>query len=224
MTSRIAPLLAALVAAVSGCAPRNDASIEVVDVCAPSDDATACAPTGGTCDRFITGNPWMFLQYDDGSGNLVNNGFFFYMQLNNQRPNNKDESAGRENTADARVTEYKLSYSTSGISLPGYTVSTTTVTVPAAGSTTPFVTLIPPELSATLQGLLPAGEATLVNVYVQFKGYYVDGSDWESKPFKVAVYVYNAVFPGYSCPKAGDVVTAVCPNFGQTASITCAAP
>lgn len=210
-------LLALLAAA--GCVHNNDASVEVYDVCHPGTDGKKCAPSGGKCDVFLTGTTWMYLQDSDGS----DNGLYYFMELRNQRANNANANTGAANTADARVTSYELSFQADGFSIPGYSVSTTTVTVPAAGSTTPFVTLIPPELSPTLRGILPTGDPTLVNIYVRFKGKYVDGGSFETGKFKVTSYVYNAIFPGYACP-AGQVVTAVCPNSGQASAVTCEAP
>ncbi|HET6414339.1 MAG TPA: hypothetical protein VFG53_19980 [Anaeromyxobacter sp.] len=220
-----APLLAfallSLTSSLAGCV-ANDASIEIFGVCAPSTDASSCAPTGGVCQAGLTGQAFYFT-----TTVLGDNGLFFYMQVNNNRPSNASTDQGSLNTADARITEYDLSFDFPGnsYSLPDYDVSPITVTVPAAGSTTPYVSFIPVELSSQLQTMLPAGPTpTLIDIYVKLKGNYIDGSSFETGKFKLSAYVYNAVFPGYVCLPATDVVQDICPNAGQTSTITCAAP
>jgi hypothetical protein len=202
---------------------QNEVTLEPRAVCSPGDSASNCSPSGGTCDRFLTGYAWMFLQIDDGGGGTYDNGMWFYMEVANNRPSNEGEG-GQLDSANAHITDYVLSYESEGLSIPSYTFSTVTVTVPAEGSATPFVPLIPEEMSALLQGIIPAGETRLVDVYVAFKGHYLDQSEFETAGFKVATYVTNAVFPGYPCPNVGDVVSEVCPNYGQTAAYTCSTP
>jgi len=220
------PALALLLvgSSLAGCV-ANDASVQIAYVCAPAKDASSCAPTGGVCETFLTGQADYWVQYATTLG-IVDNGLFFFMEVHNQRPNNASSDQGLNNTADARITEYDLSYGFPGnpYSLPDYTVTAITVTVPAAGSTTPFVTLIPAELSLQIQSMLPAGSTVLLDIYVRFKGTYVDGSSFETGKFKVATYVHNSVFPGYGCTNSTDIVTNVCPNPGQTSSWTCASP
>jgi len=218
-----APLLAlallSLTSSLAGCV-ANDASVQIQYVCAPSTDASSCAPTGGVCQTYLTGQAYYYTTVLGGP-----NGLFFYMQVANNRPNNASTDQGTTNTADARISEYDLSFDFPGnsYSLPDFVVSPITVTVPAAGSTTPYVTFIPMELSSQLQTMLPAGP-TLIDVYVKLKGTYVDGSSFETGKFKLSAYIYNEAFPGYLCVPATDIVQYVCPNAGQTSTITCAAP
>jgi len=219
-----APLFAlallSLTSSLAGCV-ANDASVQIQYVCAPSTDASTCAPTGGTCSEFLTGQAYY---YTTVAG--FDNGLFFYMQVANNRPNNASTDQGTTNTADARINEYALSFGFPGnsYSLPDFDVSAITVTVPAAGSATPFVTFIPAELSGQLQTMLPAGSVTLIDVFVKMKGTYVDGSSFETGKFKLSAYIYNEPFPGYVCVPVTDIVQDVCPNAGQTSTITCASP
>jgi hypothetical protein len=227
MSTRLAPsalALAALAAVAQGCSPVDSIPLVSTFVCAPAQDASTCAPSGGKCERFLTGDSaWMFLQVATTSGN-VDNGLYFYVQVNNDRPDNSDENTGQLNTAYAVINQYVLSFDAPGYSIPDYTSNAIQVTVPAAGSLTPFVNFIPVEVSPALQALLPVGEATLVVVNAKLKGHYGDGKAFETDRLQLPTYVYNDVFGGYACPKLGDEVTAICPNAGQTATITCEAP
>jgi hypothetical protein len=220
VTRLTAVTLAASMAVLwSGCATKVMDTLEVAYACAPPDDAKACAPSSGTCAKYLTGWANAFLIKDDG---VTDNGLYFFMQVNNQRPDNSDASAGRVNTADAFITGYELSYSAPGVSLPSFSVSAIDGLVPAGGSATPFVTLIPVEASVAMQAALPAG-LTIVDVHVKMKGNYQDGSEFETGDFKVTTHVYNEAAPFMTCPNATDVITAVCPNSGQTSTWTCEA-
>jgi hypothetical protein len=227
MSTRLATsalALAALAAVAQGCAPEKNIPLLTSFVCAPADDASSCAPTGGKCDRFLTGDTaWMYLQVNTTSG-VQDNGMYFYMQVNNDRPSNADANTGQLNTAYAVIKQYAISFDAPGYSIPSYTSNAIQVTVPAAGSLTPFVSIIPPEMAVTLQSILPAGEATLVIARVKLKGDYGDGKAFETDEFQVPTYVYNDIFPGYACPKVGDIITAVCPNYGQMATVKCETP
>jgi hypothetical protein len=214
---RVFPALL-LAAGLGGCT-GDQASIEIFAICSPPADATACG-TSGTCDKLLAA-PRPFVYLRDSLGNP--NGLFLFVQVNNQLPKNGDLTAGRVNTNDFLVERYKYRFPGTGladIEVPA------NGTVPAASSSTPVVPLLPVEVSPDLRTLMNAAGATtaVVSVELRIAGRLTDGSSHETGVFKVAVDVVNAQFPGFGCPKAGDVVTAVCPNDGQTASITCEAP
>jgi len=213
--------LVALAPLGTGCVAANDTSVEAMYVCAPADDAAACAPSSGECDRYLTGYADLWMRLDDGAGGFYPNGLWFFMQVANNRPPNPDEGVGQLNSANARITDYVLSYEGPGFSTEDYTYSTVTVTVPAESTATPFVALLPEEISAGLGALIPDGETWPIDVYVRFKGHFLDGKEFETGKFKVKTYMTDANFPGYTCPNATDVITAVCPNEGQTSSWTC---
>lgn len=209
----------ALVAAFSGCAD-NHSTIEIFGICAPPADASSCA-SDGTCSALLASpRPFVYLQYTSFAGAAVDNELVMFMEFRNQRPRNEDRSSGRVNTADAKIEKYK--YKFGGVAVPELE-SPATGTVPAGGSSTPVVPIIPGSAALLMQGLLPAG-LSLVTVELRAAGRYDDGSTFETGAYQVAVDVYNSTFPGYGCPKLGDIVSAVCPNPGQTSTWTCSTP
>jgi hypothetical protein len=149
------------------------------------------------------------------------------MQYNNQLKDNEDFSSGHPNSNDAYITEYRISYSalpgaaTPAFEIPEVRIPTVAPPIPADGTTTPIVPLIPVELSDDLQETIASGDTVLVKVSVRAAGEYQSGDSFETGPFMVPVYVTNAIFPGYTCPKVGDVPLDVCPNSGQTSSFAC---
>jgi hypothetical protein len=226
MKTRLAAFTIAVVLGASGCAD-NHASLELFALCAPPEEATTCG-MAGTCDSYLaSARPWVFLSV----GGLPN-GLEMFTEVHNQMPANDDPSAGRVNTNDAIVTGYELDITTTGYTREAYFYPAN-FGVAAESSFVPVIKYIPDEialdLSSRLSTMAPGdpGPFTVV-VGVRLLGRLLDGSEFETGTFPIAVDVYNTPFPGFACPKGPplgtEVVVAICPNNGQTASITCEEP
>lgn len=215
MKTRLAAL-ASLLALVAGCADDR-ASIEIFGICAPPADAAVC---GGTapCDRYLASDrPFVYVTV----GGLTNR-LEEFIQINNQVPNNENLDVGRVNTNDFIAEEYVFNFQgVPGVSEVRHPAN---FTVAAGGVFSPVVPIIPEAAMLQLRAALGAVPQALVVVEMKVRGHLVGGHEIESGPFDIAVDVVNQDFPGFACPNATDVVTAVCPNNGQTASITCEAP
>ena len=170
------------------------------------------------CAGYITPRPWVYLDVGGGGDNAL----LLWMQWNNQLLDNADESSGRVNTHNFYIEKYKLSF-TGPVPIPDIAVEALAPPVPAEGTATGIVTAIPIPITQYLKTALPvSGEPVLVVVDVIASGRLGDDSAYETGSFKIPVDVYNTTFPGFTCPP-GEVVTAVCPNDGQTASVNCEA-
>lgn len=200
-------------------------SVHPFGICAPAEDATECAPDG-PCERYLTGQAVLDTQV--GVAGIFNE-LVFFVQFNNQLPNNDDPTTGRVNTNDAEIDEYRITFAPQDgrIRLQDRTVLTVAPPVPAGGLTSAIVTFIPEETTRELadqMATLGLGE-TLVTAEVRAAGRYWTRTDrFETAPFKLPVRVVNAVFTGFQCQNPTDVVVAVCPNVGQTATFACEAP
>lgn len=214
--------LAALALAASACTVDNHASVQIVAICAPPEDASDCG-TDGTCARSLASDRSVVYTIDSSG---FTNSLQMFMQVNNQTLNNADAATGRANTNDFVIEDYVVAFGGVG-AIPSMTIPAGAFTVPAEGSNTPIVRLIPEAAMEYIITNLPpftdGDPPTVATVDLRLRGRFVNGDRLETGVFRAAVEVRNAFFPGFACP-AGEVVIAICPNDGQTASITCEAP
>jgi hypothetical protein len=221
MKTRLAAFTLATVLGASGCAD-NHASIEMLALCAPPEDATECG-MAGTCETYLaSARPWVSL-FAFGAPN----GLQMFTEVHNQMLANDDPSSGRVNTNDAIVTGYELDISNVAYDRRAYPYPAN-FGVRAESSFVPVIQFIPPEIALDMSSRLsamapgdPGPFTTLVGVRLQ--GRLLDGSEFETGTFQIAVDVFNDDFPGFGCVKPDEVVVAVCPNTGQTASVACEA-
>jgi hypothetical protein len=216
MNPRALLALTLLAAAGTGCID-NRASVEPFGVCAPPDDASECS-MDAECDALLSNrSATLYLRTAAGDNALL-----LWLQWNNQLPNNADPSSGRPNTNDAFLRTYKLSFSAPGLAIPDIEIDALEQPIPAGGSATAIAHVIPVETSAQLWAAIPIG-VTDVRVLVKLRatGIYAHDASFETDEVQIPVAVRKLVFPGYVCADAAKVVTAVCPNVGQTASIKC---
>jgi hypothetical protein len=221
MKTTYAAVSLAVALALSGCA-ENHASIEMFAVCAPPEDAIQCGQSGG-CDLYLaSARPWMYLR----AGGQPN-GLELFTEVRNQMPENDDASAGRVNTNDVIIQGYELDFTSPYYTRENYFYPAN-FGLNADSVFAPVIKYMPEEISLQLRGaLLSAGittDAVPVTIGVRLKGRTVGGTDVETGTFEVTVDVFNEDFPGFACPKVGDVITAICPNTGQTASVACETP
>jgi len=215
---RTALLASALALAATGC-KDNIASVEIFAICAPPEDAAQCG-LSGECDRLLASDrPFVFVTVGGQSNRLEQ-----FIQINNQMPVNETIDAnGHVNTNDFIAEEYLFHYrGAPGVADVRHPAN---FTVPAESAFSPVVPLIPEGAMTQLNSALGAGGArALVIVEMQVRGHLLDGTELETGIYEVAVDVFDSDFTGFGCPTLGEVVTAVCPNDGQTASIACDAP
>jgi hypothetical protein len=190
-------LLALPLLAVASCRD-NRASVKIQSICAPTSDCTFSA----SCDQVYVGYPTLdTLANPNGSLQL-------YFELKNDLPNNRDVLAGRLNTNDAHVDETVVEFT--GPALAAATLATQH-TVPAGGNTVVRIEVIPQVLGAraTLQAYAPTAVPRDLVANLRVRGYYDDGSRFETGEFPVAVRVCQGCVGtvcggGATCPPSND--------------------
>ncbi len=190
MRTRLAVAAAALLGALataSGCADNN-ASVQVQMICQPTAD---CIFTNG-CDTQFTGFP----TYDPGlaTGDLLT----VFLQVANQLPNNADRSAGRVNTNGAHVDEIATELEgavggTQSFGANGY--------IPAGGRSVVAVPVV--------VGTAPLAATGEVLARVRVRGFYDDGSRFETAEFPITIVVcadcLSSMCAGApTCPEDGE--------------------
>lgn len=221
MSTRIALFAIAFAAVAAGCTAEDRASLEWGPICFP-EDAEACG-TSGECEKVLASTrPFVYTNATDAFSAVVfNNQLDLFVQFNNQLPNNADETAGRVNTNDAVIEEYRLDFSVPGLSIPSASYPAYAV-IPAASSQTPIVPVIPAATLQIIEGLIAT--TAVVTVDIVARGRLMDGTEFEAGPQQFAVDVIDGTAARPGCSTAGEVVVAVCPHEGQSASVACAAP
>jgi hypothetical protein len=221
MKTRYLPLLVLLAAGAPGCI-KNNMSVEPAGLCAFPDDASKCI-LPAKCDVILT-NRDVFVYTRNSLG--INNALLLWLQYFNQLPNNADASAGRVNSNDATLEAYELTFDAPGLLIASRKIEHLNQLIPAEGATAAQVHVVPAETMLELEtAMTNAALATvLMNVHIRATGHYANGSSFETGEFTTPVTVVNGTFPGFGCFKATDVVSAICPNDGQTATVKCEAP
>jgi hypothetical protein len=212
-------LLVLLLAAATGCVDNN-ASVRLSAACfppTPNDDGSCSYPA--KCDSVMMGNLWVDTTYTLTGGTL-----YWPFQADNLRPNNGTRDGGT-NTATAFITGYKISYTSSSVSLPDVTLDDTTRTVEAQGSTVLSIPVIPASVATLLAGNIDPLFTAELRAEIRATGHYADGQTIETGPFSVVVNVVNGFGAGGSCPDpASPVLIGVCPQPGQSGVSLCKAP
>jgi hypothetical protein len=215
MTSRLAPLLLALLALV-GCVKDNGASIEIFETCfPPAPDTNGGCSWPATC----TATPLGTYVIDVGGTDYL----FLGIQVNNNLPNNADASSGRLNTNDVFIDTFTVDYEVSGVSgvsVPSISGPTQIQnTVPAGGDGVVGVDLLrldPTTLAAlnTAVAGLPAGETSFrIVATMRLHGVLGDTSKFETAPRKFGVDVCVGCMGVPAC--GSGKVAAACPQFFQ---------
>lgn len=221
-------LLAALLASSGLACVKQSGTVFAYGVCAPPTDAKTCS-MGSTCTGYSTLNLWFATQVQDPlpPASVIDNDLVAFMEFHNELPDNSSDT--RTNTNFAIIQGYKLSYSSSGLTIPSYTVDKNSAyqgalgtTVPAGGTATSVVPLIPTPITTYLRTLpaITPNSTTYLTVTVKAFGVYGDQSAFETPPYQISVALWNGNGT-FGCPAATPTRTAVCPNDGQTASVLC---
>jgi hypothetical protein len=137
------------------------------------------------------------------------------IQYNNQNPNNADPSTGRVNTRDAYIERFDMHYA-GALALPD-AQSDQTVLVPAAGSQTAGVHIIPPSMVTIMTAALTGTQGyTEVIAEVKARGHYTDGTTFVTGSMQVPIDVCVGCYgPRPTCTTAGNIFYC-CPQYGQS--------
>lgn len=183
-------LLALPLLAIAGCRD-NRASIQIQAVCAPTDNCSF----SGTCDAQYIG----FATVDSTRTDHL----WLLLQVENQLPDNTDRSVGKLNTNDAHIDQVVVEYD--GIGLGRAVVDVIDYRVPASGSSVISVEAIPASLNATpvLTSFAPTTATRTMVANVRLRGFYDDGSRFETGEFPVGIRV---------CAGCLTAATGLCPT------------
>ena len=189
-------LLALPLLALAGCRD-NRASITLTGICS----LTASCTFAGKCDAYLAGEP-VIDAATSASGILT-----IFVEAENQAPDNTDRDIYRTNTNNAHVDELVVEYS--GLALPRQVMGTQQI-VPAGGTSVIAVDLIPGSLGAlpALAAYAPTAIPREMTATVTLRGYFDDGTRFETGEFPVAVGVCSgcvaACTAGIACPPGND--------------------
>jgi hypothetical protein len=213
MTRRLSILaLASAVAAMLGCVRSNHGSVQLSELCAnPTPTTDGCVFSAGTCGQV---NADGFLRADL---TLTKNTLLYPIQIDNQRPDNSDLTAGRTNTNNAFIERFDMTYTAPGVNLTASFPQS--ATVPAAGSTVVVVALIPSNAGLALAPATTSGPVT-VAINVKAHGRYGDDTEFDTAEFSIPVIL--SPLSSFACTGTNAGKTpACCPQDGQTAACTC---
>jgi hypothetical protein len=192
MNTRALALATALAGIALGACSAATESVELgfTAICFPTKDCTFAA----TCDQQLMGSPAIDVS--------VARSLWVAVQMDNRLPNNADATVGRVNTNDAHVTSFEITYTDFPLSS---VVQLTQQRIPAAGTTTVQLYVVPPQ---ALPIAAPAASTQSV-AHVRAKGYYDNGSSFETGEFPVAFRYCSGCVGSISCP-AGTAPVVTC--------------
>jgi hypothetical protein len=197
-------LLALPLLAVASCRD-NRASISIQDICYPTKDCTF----SNKCDLRLIGTA---LIDATGPGLLAT-----FLQVGNQLPDNSSTDLQRTNTNDAHLDQVAVEYD--GLALPKDVYNISNVRVPAGGSTVVEIAAIRPVGSnpSMLAAYALSSQAPQVVANVRLRGYYDDGSRFETGEFPIAVNVCSGCLAANPCA-AGE---SACPPLAGMEPVAC---
>jgi hypothetical protein len=192
---RLALLLPLL--ALAACR-QNGASVQIQAICA----ATSTCTFSNSCGAVALGNPVL----DPGLTDYLT----LILQLENQLPDNANGNLGKLNTNDAHVDEGVVDYEGA---LSGSAVVPASGLVKATSTGLIFVDVIPATRGPALVAAPAFPLFSEVLATIRLRGYYDDGTRFETADFPVTVQVSSgtSAFPESAvatCPGA-------CPHVGQ---------
>jgi hypothetical protein len=192
--------LPAVVLAVAACKAENHASVNIQAICYPT---TTCS-FSSTCDKHIIGPVTMDFSRRTNAP-LV-------LQVQNQLQDNSSTDTSRVNTHDAHVDQVSVDYS--GLPLPSVTYDVTNQGIPANGNSVIMVAAIYPSAAnqAILQAAFPGtNQGTNLVAKIRLRGYYDDGSRFETGDFQTGLQVCNGCLSASPCGPGLDA----CPGIGM---------
>lgn len=193
-------LLALPLVVLAGCKEDNLASVQIQGICVPTDDCTF----SNSCDAFYLGVPTL----DVASSSLDR--LWLILQLENQLTDNSNSNTFRTNTNDAHVDQAVIEYE--GLALPRQVLGLN-YTIPVNDTNLVSVEVIPDALNASAQlaAYAPTADPRELLAKVVIRGYYDDGTRFETGEFPVSVRICSGCVTATSglCP--GGATAATCP-------------
>jgi hypothetical protein len=187
-------LLALPVLALAACTRDNRGSIELQAICSPP---TSCT-FSSACDAQYIGP--VIVDATAAAPELP-----LVVQVENQLADNAGKEAGRVNTNDAHIDEISVSYSAA---LPSDTFPANGF-VGAGTSSVVAIYVIRPRAGtdAALAAFVAAGSPRTLVANVRLRGYYDDGSRFETGEYSVAINVCSGCV-GVPVKKDGTACTS----------------
>jgi len=210
MKTRSIAAAAALVLLGSCSAPYS--GVTIFQICAfPAPDAT----TGDCLYEATCANSLVGPSFLDVTG--AGYDFVLPIQFNNQLTSSANTSNGTVNANDAYVESVYITYSGANVNPVTVPVS---LTVPAAGSITGVIPLIPSSYFASLP--VSATSLTEVVLTVKASGKFLSQETFTTQTFQIPVLICAgcSATAANVCP-SGKTLTGVCPQLGQTATVNC---
>ncbi len=213
--------LLALAALLASCV-QGHVPVEMTKICThpPPNSSTGGCEYPASCDLEQLGRQYVYLDAPWTYGGAA---LWVPIEFVNHLPDNADPSAGRVNTNDAFIDEFRLSYeSGSGAALPD-TVFPLAGFVPTNGTTVMLVPAIPLNPTGLVLQTQPAADGALFIVKVRAAGHYADDSKFVTGDFRIPVDVHLTGFVADPTCAVGSF-PAVCPQPGQLHTFTCVKP
>jgi hypothetical protein len=209
---------AAALALLLGSCSAPYSPVQLFQVCAfPTPSGGSCTYSA-TCSLFLAGPA--LLDVTASVANPAYQGpFMLAIQINNELASSASATNGTVNANDAYVQTFEVSFS--GTNLSSISVPVT-VTVPAGGSATYVVPLIPASYFASLP--VAAGSYTHIVLDVKATGTFLSQESFTTQTLQIPVYLCSDCLlnnPTSEC--AGAAPTGLCPGDGyfQTNTPSC---
>jgi hypothetical protein len=196
MKTRALPLALPLLLLLS-CTRENHASVAVQLICYPTDTCTFSS----TCDKTLIGSALLDVS--------VSHSAMLFLQVENQLTDNTNKDSGLLNTNGAHVNQVSVSYDQVALPTDNYYVSN--MGIPAGSKSVIAIDAVR-DLPQNFAALNAGGAAneTLV-AKIKLRGYYDDGSNFETGEFTTGIDLCAGCIPLPQCP-AGN---RACPFEGM---------
>lgn len=228
MTTRALAILG-LALATSGCVDAKP-NLFVTGICGTPDDAVACKAPQGKCDTAYNGHleVWGAVTIEDPTDPTTTityaNSLSQVAQVENRSPSNANEDIGRVNGMDAIIETARIKYASAGLTIADGEVRSLFTPVPAPGTATIFLPIMSAATVAEITAQTAGGDIVEVLASVRLGGHYADGSTFETGPFDVPVYVFDATFDATNTCTDPTQIRYFCYSPGQGGGEKCAAP
>ena len=183
-------LLLALPLLALGCVD-NRASLTVQGICFPSSSCTFTAK----CDSYFLGTPSIDPTV------AVDGRLTLFFDVSNQLPDNSNSDTFKTNTNGAHIDEAVVDYE--GIALPRQTLAMQQW-IPAASTAVLGLDVMASSTAtaATLAAYAPTTTPRQMGAVVRLRGYWEDGTRFETGEFPIAVDVCSGCVPLQCAPKS----------------------
>jgi len=210
---------------VVGC-KQPQPTVALTSLCFPPTPESGGCAYSASCEAIEAGGR-LAVDLSITNNYLFNDSLVWPIEIRNQSPSNADVESGRVNTSDAHITEFQMTYSSPGLTVPdgGAATIRQAIHIPADGTTVAVVSLIPKAYGLSL---ITAASADPVEVRVRVKaiGYHDNGIEFETAELEVPVEVCDGCWWSPlppACKTATDAYLS-CPQWGQSAAEKCVTP